>query len=107
MPCRRVEIRQVELDALPILSFEFENTQISTTFTNIQLDVRLNTGERLPLRNAIIDDDVNGFFHFEFAQDEVPAGVHEADLIFYDITVATNTFRLPEKPLQIYMRSRV
>lgn len=102
-----VEVRQVELDALPLLSLEFEGTELSTTFATIQLDVRLNTGEKLPIRSAIIDDDLNGFFHFEFLQDEVPNGVHQAEVIFSDINVPTSTFRLPIVPLRLFMRERV
>lgn len=102
-----VEIKQVEFDALPVLSFEFEDTQLSTTFAAIELDVRLDTGEKLPVRNAVIDDDLNGLFHFEFLQDEVPAGTHQAEVIFYDIGVPTNTFRLPEEPLRLVIRERV
>ena len=101
------EIRQVAYDALPILAMEFEDTQISTTFADIQLDVRLETGAKLPIRSAIIDDDLNGLFHFEFQQDEVPPGVHTADVIFSDISVPTDTFRLPEEPLRLVMRERV
>ena len=102
-----VEIRQVAFDALPILSFEFEDTQLSTTFADIQLDVRLESGDKLPIRSAIIDDDINGFFHFEFLQDEVPPGVHTGELIFSDINVPTDTFRLPEEPMRIFLRRRV
>lgn len=108
MACGIQEVIQVAYDALPVLSFEFEGVQLSTTFDDIELDVRLHTGAKLPIRSAVVDDDLNGFFHFEFAQDEVPPGVHQAEIIFSDLAVPTDTFRLPERaPLRLIIRERV
>lgn len=102
-----VELRRVAGDALPTVAFDID-VVLSTSFDDIQLDVRLETGVKLQIRSMIVDNDANGLFHFEFAQDEIPAGVHTADLIFHDLVVPLETFTIPEDMTMIIIaRERV
>ena len=102
-----IELKRVEFDALPTIGFELVDTKLSTSFDDIEMDIRLETGRKLPIRSAIVDDDDNGIFHFEFSQDEIPAGIHKADLVFHSVTTPTDTFRIPdEESIRLVVRER-
>ena len=93
-----VVLRRVAQDALPILSFVFEGVQLTTQFALIELELRFESGKRLlPRKQWVIDDDINGVFHFEFAEGEIPAGTHRGELLIFDLNTPTDKFTLPDK----------
>lgn len=106
MSCIKYILKRVANDSRPTISIEI-GLKISTTYSDIKLDVRLQSGRKLPIRSMIIDDDENGIIHFEFNEGEIVEGIHTADLMFYDISNPTEYFTLPEdEPIQIIARAR-
>lgn len=99
--------KRVEGAGLPDLAFEFDPpVELSTTYSSIRAVVRLDSGTKL-VKNAVIDDDTNGVFHFEFDDGEIPDGCHEVELEFINL-VTGKLLVVPEgNPIRWDTRARI
>lgn len=97
----------VSLDELPDFVFEIDvETPLSTTFSSITLDVRRPDRSKI-MKAAIVDDDENGIFHFEWTAGDLIEGAHYAELVLVDINTS-KPLTLPERdPIRFVARGRV
>lgn len=108
MSCDAVyELRRVENAGLPNIDFAFDPPlELSTSFSSIKGVTRLNTGLKV-IKDAVIDNDALGIFHFEFDDDEIPAGVHKFEMEFTSL-ISGKLLIIPEKAaIRIDARERV
>lgn len=106
MSCTPIVIKRVDGAGLPDLAFAFDPAvQLSTTYSSIKAIVRLDTGIKLT-KDAVVDDDANGVFHFEFADGEVYAGVHEVELEFVDLATGKTLIVPDVAPIRWDVRAR-
>ncbi len=96
----------VQADELPNIRFTFPDLQLSTSFASLQMVVRRSDGAEIT-KNAIIDDDLKGIFHFEWAPGDLIPGVHEMELRTQDINTLKIMTIPSEKPLRLVVRERV
>lgn len=100
----QIVIHYVDTDELPILSFEYEDQDLSV-FASIVLRIRRPDG-RLIEKAAVIDDAPGGLFHFEFAVGDLIFGHNRAEVRFTDLSGKSETFPA-EAPIAIIVRGEV
>lgn len=104
--CETIVLKRVEGAGLPDLGFRFDPpVQISATYSSIKAFVRLDTGISIE-KDAVIDDDANGVFHFEFDDGEIYAGVHEIELEFVDLATGKTSIEPKSSTIRWDVRAR-
>lgn len=69
----------VEGDSAKDINVEIESTLL--TFSAILLRIRFESGLKEE-KTAVIDDVLNGIFHFEWTAGQPPDGTHKAEIVF-------------------------
>lgn len=100
----QVVLYYVDTDELPLLTFEYEDQDLAD-FASIVLRVRRPDGRLVEIA-ATIDDAPSGMFHFEFAEGDLQAGNHEAEVRFVDLSGKSETMPA-DAPIAIIVRGEV
>ncbi len=99
----------VEADLLPLFNVTYVDDAGApidvSPFTDIVLRVR-RPDETAFERTAVIDDAVNGLFHFEWAAGDLVEGDSKAEIRFEDGTAKPETVP-SDSPLVLRIRERV
>jgi hypothetical protein len=100
-------VHRVEGAGLPDLMFRFSSDlELSSTFSSIKGVVRLNSGIKL-VKDAVIDSDAEGVFHFEFDDDDIHAGMHHFEIEFVSLASGKILIVPDGAPILLDTRERV